>query len=71
MSGVYINGMGSVVWSATKGFTFFLQGKSLAATGATLSKRLTTPANAERLQLSRRGLLSGTYLRTAEPFYLR
>ena len=30
-------GEGSVVWSAIKGFTFFLQGKCLATTGATLS----------------------------------
>ena len=46
-------GEGSVVWSAIKGFTFFLQGKCLATTGATLSKKLTTPANAERLQLAK------------------
>ena len=39
--------------SATVWFPFFLQGKSLAATGATACKNLVTPANAERLQLAK------------------
>ena len=48
------------------GGLFFYQGKSLAATGATLSKKLTTPSNAERLQLAK--LFPGSRARPGSTF---